>query len=228
MTLVLHDIAVAVPDGPDTRSILSRVDLEVRAGEVVGLVGASGSGKSTLLAVAGLLRPPDRGTVTIDGIDATGARRAARARLRNRRIGFVFQSSSLFPALTAVEQLELVAHLGGRLDRRARARARELVDAVGLAHRREARPAAMSGGERQRVGIARALMNEPAVILADEPTAALDDERGREVLRLLADQASARGTAALIVTHNPGQLPPGTRTLRLEHGTIAEATPLPA
>lgn len=225
MSLVLDGIAVTVPDGLDRRTILRNVDLAVAAGEVVGLTGDSGSGKSTLLAVAGLLRQPDEGRVSIAGTEVTGLKRKQLAALRGQHIGFVFQSASLFPSLTALEQLELVAHVAGRLDRAARARAAELLDAVGLAPRRDARPAELSGGERQRVGIARALMNGPAVILADEPTAALDDERGREVLAILASEAAARGAGVLVVTHNPAQLPAGTRSIRLADGVLAEAAP---
>lgn len=223
--LVLRDVAVAVPDGPETRSILHGVALDLAPGEVVGLTGASGSGKSTLLAVSGLLRGPDRGTVVVAGTDTHDLSGRVLARLRREQIGFVFQSASLFPSLTAIEQLELVAHLGGRLDRGARQRASALIEAVGLRHRGDARPAELSGGERQRVGIARALMGEPAVVLADEPTAALDDRRGREVLEILAAEASARGAAALVVTHNPAQLPPDTRRLHLVDGIVVEEAP---
>lgn len=223
--LLLRDIAVAVPDGPETRSILRGAALDLAPGEVVGLTGASGSGKSTLLAVAGLLREPDRGSVVVAGVETGDRSGRALARLRREQIGFVFQSASLFPALTATEQLELVAHLAGRLDRGARQRAAALIEAVGLRHRGDARPAELSGGERQRVGIARALMGEPAVVLADEPTAALDDRRGREVLGILAAEASARGAAALVVTHNPAQLPDGTRRLHLAHGIVIDEAP---
>lgn len=218
MTLTLDHITVTVPDGPDTLTILDDLDLTVAAGEVVALTGASGSGKSTLLAVAGLLRRPQAGTVTIAGIDTTDRNRKQLTRLRGDRIGFVFQSASLFPALTALEQVEFVAHMNGRLDAAARRRAAELLTAVGLEHRSGARPAQLSGGERQRVGIARALMNEPALLLADEPTAALDDSRGRDVMAMLVAAATERDVAALIVTHNLAQLPDGARHLRLAGG----------
>ena len=218
MTLSLEHVTVTVPDGPETLTILDDLDLTVGEGEVVALTGASGSGKSTLLAVAGLLRRPDAGTVTIAGTDALGLSRKQLTRLRGDRIGLVFQTASLFPSLTAQEQIELVAHVNGRLDAQARRRAAELLAAVGLEHRSEARPAQLSGGERQRVGIARALMNEPALLLADEPTAALDDERGRDVMAMLVAETVRRGVAALIVTHNPGQLPTGARHLLLAGG----------
>ena len=220
MSLVLDSISLAVPDGDETLTILDGASLSVAPGEVVAVTGASGSGKSTLLAVAGLLRPPDTGRVVVAGTDATPLGRAARARLRGEAIGLVFQSPNLFPSLTATEQVELVAHIAGRLDRDARRRARELIDAVGLGHRADHRPAQLSGGERQRVGIARALMNQPAVLLADEPTAALDDARGREVMALLVAQAVTRDVAAVVVTHNPDQLPAGVTRRHLAGGRI--------
>lgn len=221
-TLALAGVTVRVPDGDDTRTILDAVDLEVAGGEVVALTGASGSGKSTLLAVAGLLRTPDDGRVSVAGRAATGLRPKALTRLRGEAIGLVFQSASLFPSLTAREQVELAAHVAGRLDRDARDRARELLVAVGLEHRLDARPAHLSGGERQRVGIARALVNGPALLLADEPTGALDEARGREVMDLLVAEAAARGVAAVIVTHSPDQLPAGTRRVHLADGHLAE------
>jgi len=225
MTLALDHITVTVTDGPDTLTILDDLDLTVEAGQVLALTGVSGSGKSTLLAVAGLLRRPDSGAVTIAGTDTTGLSRKQLTRLRRDQIGFVFQSASLFPSLTALEQIEFIAHLDGRLDRAARKRAAELLAAVGLEHRSANRPAQLSGGERQRVGIARALMNEPALLLADEPTAALDDTRGRDIMSLLVAEAARRDVAALIVTHNPAQLPDGTKHLVLANGATHSPEP---
>jgi putative ABC transport system ATP-binding protein len=222
MSLALSQISVTVADGPDELHLLDAVDLEVAAGEVVAVTGASGSGKSTLLAVAGLLRRPDRGTVLIDGVDVTTASRRERTRCRRDSIGLVLQSSSLFPSLTAREQVVLVAHMAGRLDRAARARAVELLEEVGLGHRLDHRPAQLSGGERQRVGIARALMNGPSVLLADEPTAALDADRGRAVMALLADEARRRQVATVVVTHAPDQLVGVDRRLHLAGGRLAE------
>ena len=223
MSLILDSVSVTVPDGDETLTILDHASLVVTSGEVVAITGASGSGKSTLLAVAGLLRSPDAGQVVVAGTDATHLGRAARARLRGEAIGLVFQTPNLFPSLTALEQLELVAHINGRLDRDARRRARELLDAVGLGHRSRHRPAHLSGGERQRVGIARALMNRPSLLLADEPTAALDAERGRDVMALLVTQASQRDVATVVVTHNPDQLPTGVARRHLVAGQVDAA-----
>lgn len=224
MSLTLEAVTVTVPDGDDTLTILDGASLTAAPGDVIAVTGASGSGKSTLLAVAGLLRTADTGRVVVAGTDATTLGRAARTRLRGDAIGLVFQTPNLFPSLTALEQVELVAHIGGRLDGPARARARELIDAVGLGHRSHHRPAHLSGGERQRVGLARALMNRPAVLLADEPTAALDDRRGRDIMALLVEQARAQEVAAVIVTHNPAQLPAGTTRLHLEAGRLGTGT----
>lgn len=221
----LDGVSVSVPDGTETLTILDRVDLSIAPGEVVMVTGASGSGKSTLLAVAALLRQPNTGTVSIDGVDTTGMKAKALARLRNQRLGIVFQSSNLFPSLTAVQQIELVAHIAGELDGEAKQRARQLLEAVGLSDRVDRLPSQLSGGERQRVGIARALMNDPAVLLADEPTASLDEARGRDVMSLLVDQARQRGMAVLVVTHSPDQVPGADRHLRLSLGRVDESRP---
>lgn len=218
--LELEQVTVTVPDGTETLTILDGVDLAVAPGEVVMVTGASGSGKSTLLAVGALLRQPTSGIVRVDGVDTSGRTATALARLRNQQLGMVFQSSNLFPSLTAVEQVELVAHIGGRLDGAAKVKARDLLDTVGLGDRMDRLPSQLSGGERQRVGIARALMNDPAVLLADEPTASLDEARGREVMALLVDQARRRGTATLVVTHNTDQLSGADRHLHLRSGRI--------
>lgn len=224
MKLQLSEISVDVTDGTEERTILDRLDLQVGAGEVVAITGESGSGKSTLIAVAGLLRPPDSGSVIVDGIDTTapGTGERLRTEVRRSRIGLVFQSSNLFPSLDAVEQLELVAHIDGKLDGAARKRAEELLERVGMTERSHQRPSKLSGGERQRVALARALMNEPAVILADEPTASLDASRGHEIMALLAETAHTSGTATVIVTHAPDQLAQVDRQLHLENGRLVE------
>lgn len=224
MTLHLDHITVAVADGPDTLTILDDVSLDVAAGEVIALTGASGSGKTTLLAVAGLLRTPDQGGVVLAGRDVSALGAKEQARVRRESIGFVFQTANLFPSLTALEQVELAAHVAGRLDGEARSRARSLLVDIGLEHRLGHRPAQLSGGERQRVALARALMNAPALLLADEPTASLDDQRGREVMQLLVDQAHQHGVATLVVTHNAAQLPEDTRRVHLDAGRLVDGS----
>jgi putative ABC transport system ATP-binding protein len=221
--LTLTDVGVVVPDGDDTLTILDGCSLEVRPAEVVAVTGRSGSGKSTLLAVAGLLRTPQQGTVHVDGHDTTQLSRRAHARLRRDAIGFVHQSSQLFPSLRAVEQLELVAHIAGELDRDARRRARERLDEVGLTHRAEHRPAHLSGGERQRLEIARALMRSLSVLLADEPTAALDPDRARDIMTLLADETRRHGVATVVVVHDPTNLDLADRRLELRDGRLHDA-----
>jgi putative ABC transport system ATP-binding protein len=220
MTLQLTDIHVTVTDGPDQLTILDGIDLDVAAGELVAITGASGSGKSTLVAVAGLLRRPDRGQLIIDGDDLTNAGNRHRTTTRRNKIGLIFQNPNLLPSLTAIEQLELVAHLNGKITDRDRDQARTLLDTVGLDDRRHHRPGQLSGGERQRVAIARALMGNPTVVLADEPTAALDEPRGCEIMALLAELTQQRQTATILVTHATHQLTDPHRTLSLRNGRL--------
>lgn len=180
---------------------LDRVSLEIRRGEAVAVMGPSGSGKSTLLnMVAGLDRPTS-GSVVVNGEDLTGTGEAGLARFRRRQIGMVFQFFNLLDDLPALENVALAGRLVGVPARQARARAQELLDELGLAHRRDAYPAVLSGGERQRVGVARALMNRPALLLADEPTGAVDSKTGDQVIALLLD-LNRMGQTLLLVTHD--------------------------
>jgi putative ABC transport system ATP-binding protein len=219
MSLKLEHVQVSFRDGTETRNVLDDVSLTVEPGEIVAFTGPSGSGKSTLIAVAALLQKPDSGTVTIAGHDASNANDAERTTLRRNHIGVIYQSANLLPSLKAHEQVELMAHIDGNLNDKARQRARELLVSVGLEHRLDARPGELSGGERQRVGIARALMNEPAVLLADEPTASLDPERGTAIMDLLTTQATQRRVATLVVTHAVEQIN-ASRRLVIEHGKL--------
>ncbi|MEO6626974.1 MAG: ABC transporter ATP-binding protein [Aquihabitans sp.] len=219
MSLKLEHVHVSFRDGDETRDVLDAVSLSVAPGEVVAFTGASGSGKSTLIAVAALLQQPDSGTITIAGHDASQASDAERTALRRNHIGVIYQSANLLPSLKAHEQVELMAHIDGNLNDDARKRARELLVSVGLEHRLNARPGELSGGERQRVGIARALMNGPEVLLADEPTASLDPERGKAIMDLLTDQAIQHGVATLVVTHAVDQIN-ASRRLIIEGGKL--------
>lgn len=206
MTLTLSHVTLTYPDGPSRLTALDDVSMDVPAGTMTALVGPSGSGKSSLLAVAATLITPDTGRVVVAGTDTTGLSRGELTDLRRAHIGTIFQQPNLLPSLTAVEQLQVVAHLAGARATTARARGLDLLDAVGLAHRADHRPHQLSGGQRQRVNIARALMNEPAVLLVDEPTSALDHERGAAVLELLTTLTRERGTATVLVTHDHSQL----------------------
>ena len=220
MSLLLTDVTLTYPDGDSRLTALDRVGLDVPAGTLAAVVGPSGSGKSSLLAVAATLIRPDSGAVVIDGTDTAGMSRRALTDLRRRRIGIVFQQPNLLPALTAAEQLQVMAHLDGRSPRTARQRALDLLDAVGLAAQADRRPHRLSGGQRQRVNIARALMNEPRVLLVDEPTSALDHERGAAVVELIARLTRERGTATVMVTHDRAHLTAADQIAEVLDGTL--------
>lgn len=206
MSLHLSDITLTYPDGESRLTALDRVSLDAPAGSVTAVIGPSGSGKSSLLAVAATLISPDDGRVLVDGVDTAGKGRAALTELRRDKIGIVFQQPNLLASLSAAEQLQVMAHLDGASPREAKARARELLDAVGLADKAANRPGQLSGGQQQRVNIARALMNEPAVLLVDEPTSALDQDRGAAVIDLLTTITHRRATATVLVTHDRSHL----------------------
>ncbi|MDA2813905.1 ABC transporter ATP-binding protein [Nocardiopsis sp. RSe5-2] len=206
MSLELNEVTLTYPDGDGRLTALDRVSLDVPGGTLAAVVGPSGSGKSSLLAVAATLIRPDSGTVAVDGVRVEGAAPARLAELRRRRIGIVFQQPNLLASLTAAEQLQVMAQIDGRPPRKARPRALELLEAVGLADLADRRPHRLSGGQRQRVNIARALMNDPAVLLVDEPTSALDHERGAAVIDLIARLTREQGTATVLVTHDRGHL----------------------
>lgn len=202
MSLNLTDITLTYPDGDTRLTALDHVSLDVPRGNLTAVVGPSGSGKSSLLAVAATLITPDSGTVTLDGISTTGMSRSELAELRRDKIGIVFQQPNLLPALTAAEQLQVMARISGRNPHTALGRAIELLDAVGLADQADRRPHQLSGGQRQRVNIARALMNDPTVLLVDEPTSALDHERGAAVIDLIIRLTHQQATATVLVTHD--------------------------
>jgi hemin transport system ATP-binding protein len=220
--LALSGVTLRLGDGDGTVTALDAVDLTVAPGELVAVVGPSGAGKSSLLAVAGALTTPDEGTVTIDGSDITVMRPAARAAYRRDHIGFVFQSGNLLPALTALDQLRLVAHLArGAGDRATRRDPRQLLEEVGMADKAGRRPHQLSGGERQRVGIARALVGRPSVLLVDEPTAALDRARSHEVVALLARETRRWAVATVMVTHDHDVLEHCDRVVEMVDGRLS-------
>ncbi|MEW2491807.1 ABC transporter ATP-binding protein [Streptomyces sp. NPDC048411] len=223
MTLTLADVTLTYPDGDGRLTALDHVSLDVPEGSLTAVVGPSGSGKSSLLAVAATLVTPDEGRVVIAGRETAGLGRAEKAELRRERIGIVFQQPNLLPSLTAAEQLQVMTHLSGGNTRGARRRALELLDAVGLADKADRRPHQLSGGQRQRINIARALMNDPAVLLVDEPTSALDHERGAAVLDLLITLTRERSTATVLVTHDRMHLERTDRTVVMRDGRLTEA-----
>ncbi|MEU6505081.1 ABC transporter ATP-binding protein [Streptomyces sp. NPDC046942] len=227
MSLNLSEITLTYPDGEDRLTALDRVSLDVPRGTLTAVAGPSGSGKSSLLAVAATLVTPDAGTVTVDGVTTTGLSRAELAELRRHTIGIVFQQPHLLPSLTAAEQLQLMAAIDGRAPGKARARALELLDAVGLAAQAGRRPHQLSGGQRQRVGIARALMNDPALLLVDEPTSALDHERGAAVVDLLTRLTHERATATVLVTHDRTHLTAADRIAEVHDGRLRLPTTAP-
>lgn len=220
--LAVSGVRVAFPDGRDERVVLDGLDLTIDAGELVVVSGKSGAGKSTMLAVAGLLRRPDMGEVTIAGNSAGELSQRRRTALRRDHIAFVYQSANLLPSLTAIEQLELVGHIHRERSTEARRRALALLDEIDMADRADQLPSQLSGGERQRVGIARALMATPSVLIADEPTASLDPARAEVVTNLLAAAATKHAIATLVVAHDTIALDRANRHLILDAGRLRE------
>jgi ABC-type lipoprotein export system ATPase subunit len=213
---------VRLPSG-DHLTLLESVDLDIAAGRSVAVVGRSGSGKSTLLTVLGLLLPPDGGSLRVAGHDVGALNDRQRSLLRNRHIGFVFQNYSLLGHLTAAENVALPLLMGDRVaPAQARRRVAEAMDAVDIGHRASSRPVHLSGGEQQRVAIARALVRSPAVILADEPTGALDADTSRQVLAAFAAAVERRGTALVLVTHDDEVAGHADRVLHLDQGRLRD------
>ena len=205
------------------------VSLTVARGEVVALLGPSGAGKSTLLTAIGLINPPTTGRIVIGGQPVMDADRALvdlRA-FRRQHLGFIFQKSNLIPFLSAVENVQVALEINDVLPRRARERAMELLDYLGVADRANNLPDALSGGQQQRVAVARALANEPGLILADEPTAALDSQRGRQVMELFRKVAHERGAAVMVVTHDHRALDVFDRHFEMEDGRLKNGTEQP-
>lgn len=221
--ILLDTVTLTFPDGDSRVTAVDHVTLTARPGTVTGIAGPSGSGKSSLLAVAATLIRPDSGSVLIGGVDASDLSPRDSAELRRDQIGIVFQQSNLIPSLTAQEQLMVMGELGGRRGRaRTAARADQLLDAVGLADKRDRRPHQLSGGQRQRINIARALMNEPGVLLIDEPTSALDQERGAGIIDLIVRLTDQQNTSTLLVTHDLVHLPRLHGTVHLVDGRLVE------
>jgi len=217
-----NEIRMALGEGAGRVEALKGINLSLAGGELTLLMGPSGSGKTTLLSVLGCMLSPTSGSVNIRGRAITGLDAEELAQVRRENIGFVFQSYHLFPTLTAAENVRLSLDVRGDRSREARAKANQALATVGLAHKADSFPRALSGGEQQRVAVARAIVSDPSVILADEPTAALDSENGQAVMTVLAELAKDPSRAMFIVTHDPRIMPFADRILRIEDGRIVD------
>jgi len=219
--LIVDQLTKGYPTaGGQTLSVLEDLDLTVERGEFVAITGESGCGKSTLLQVLGVLDRPDSGRVMIEGTDVFEGDDETLSRLRNERIGFVFQFHHLLPEFTALENVMMPALVGGQRPDEARRRATDLLAQVGLADRREHRPGELSGGEKQRVAIMRALMNAPDIVLADEPTGNLDEHTADLLHRELIRISQELGQTVIVVTHNRDFADMAGREMILEHGRL--------
>ena len=223
---LLH-VSKTYREGESERAVLSDVSVAIAAGEIAVLVGRSGSGKSTLLNLIAGIDRPSAGRVVVDGTDLTALDEDARTRFRRRRIGFVFQFFNLIPLLTVEENLLLPLELNGMADAAGVARARRLLERVGLGGRGASLPDRLSGGEQQRVAIARALVHEPALILADEPTGTLDAETAAAVLALLDGLAREGGKTVVMVTHSREVVGVADRIFAVQRGRLVEEPAAP-
>jgi putative ABC transport system ATP-binding protein len=222
--LDLRDVTRSFPVGPVTMQILKGITLEVARGELVSVMGGSGSGKTTLMNIIGLLDRPTTGTYRIGGEDVLRAKPDALSALRNRLIGFVFQSFFLLPRMNAWRNVALPLLYRGTPESEARRRALAMLDRVGLSERTEHMPAQLSGGQRQRVAIARALVGEPAVVLADEPTGALDPKVSAEIMDLFLAMNRDLGVLIIVITHDPKVAAQCPRRIVLDAGRVASDT----
>lgn len=206
----------------DRLQVLRGIDLDIGAGQVVSIVGPSGAGKTTLLQIMGTLDRPDSGTIEIDGTDISLMTQNKLAEFRNRKIGFVFQFHQLLPEFTALENVMIPAFIAGTGRRQARERAGELLSFMGLGGRAAHKPNELSGGEKQRVAVARALVNRPAVVLADEPSGSLDSRNKEELHRLFFDLRDKFGQTFVIVTHDEQLAGLCDRTIHMQDGSVVE------
>lgn len=218
--LEIQGVTKTYYDGNEPLSILRGVDLVVPAGEMLAIIGASGSGKSTLLHIMGLLDQPSTGRVVVDGVDASTLNEQQRSRLRNEKLGFVYQFHHLLPEFTALDNVAMPLIMRRESYEQARAKAEVMLGQVGLASRIFHRPGELSGGERQRVALARALVADPVLVLADEPTGNLDTETAESMFALLKEVNYALHTAFVIVTHDPKLAAMADRQLVMEKGIL--------
>jgi len=223
--LVAAQVCKSFRQGPETLEVLRGVTLAVAAAERIAIVGASGSGKTTLLQILGGLDRPTSGEVRVDGRDIHDLSEKERGALRNRALGFVYQFHHLLPEFSALENVAMPLLIRRMAIGTARARARELLQRVGLSDRLEHRPHELSGGERQRAAVARALVTEPRVVLADEPTGNLDGVNAAQVFALMLELNRERGTSLIVVTHDLRLAARMDRVLEIDAGTLTEKAP---
>ena len=222
--ITVRQLTKKYDEGASGTLALRGIDLDVHAGELLMLMGPSGSGKTTLLSIMGCILTASSGSVRVAGREVVGLSEKELPALRLEHIGFVFQGFNLFPTLTTGENVELMLDLKGVATARARKRAQELLEQVGLGEKYGSFPADLSGGQKQRVAIARALAGDPEIILADEPTAALDSHTGRNVMEMMSTLAHQRGRAVVIVTHDSRVVNFADRIVRIEDGAIANGS----
>ncbi|EAC8106213.1 ABC transporter ATP-binding protein [Listeria monocytogenes] len=220
MTLIMKNISKNYQDGEQVIEVLKNVSLEVAQGEFVAIVGPSGAGKSTFLSIAGALLSPTEGEIAIGGTTLNNMSEKALTKVRLDKVGFIFQGANLIPYLNVRDQLLVIAELSGEKGNAAKERADKLLQELGLTARQNNYPESLSGGEKQRVAIARALMNDPDIILADEPTASLDANRGHKVVQMIADEVKRKNKAAIMVTHDERVLDLVDRVIRIEDGFL--------
>ena len=206
----------------DHLQVLRGIDLDIEAGQVVSIVGPSGAGKTTLLQIMGTLDRPDAGTIEIDGTDVSAMKQGKLAEFRNKKIGFVLQFHQLLPEFTALENVMIPAFIAGTDRKQARERAEELLAFMGLSERAGHKPNELSGGEKQRVAVARALVNRPAVVMADEPSGSLDTHNKQELHKLFFDLRDKFGQTFVIVTHDEHLADLCDRTIHMQDGVIVE------
>ncbi|MHC6060432.1 ABC transporter ATP-binding protein [Listeria monocytogenes] len=222
MTLIMKNISKNYQDGEQVIEVLKNVSLEEAQGEFVAIVGPSGAGKSTFLSIAGALLSPTEGEIAIGGKVLNDLTSKELTKVRLDKVGFIFQGANLIPYLNVRDQLLVIAELSGEKGRGAKEKADELLKELGLTARENNYPESLSGGEKQRVAIARALMNDPDIILADEPTASLDANRGHKVVQMIADEVKRKNKAAIMVTHDERVLDLVDRVIRIEDGYLKD------